>query len=57
MFNLDAYYAGVTDGYYVGSPELDELNAYTPDIPYVTFWGEETEPVSWNTMVHMLREK
>lgn len=57
MFNLDAYYAGVTDGYYVGSPELDELNAYTPDIPYVTFWGEETEPVSWNTMVHMLPGK
>jgi pimeloyl-ACP methyl ester carboxylesterase len=54
VFDLDAYYAGVTDGYYVGSPELEELNDYTPDVPYVAFWGEETEPVLWNTMVHMV---
>ena len=36
----------MTDGYYVGSPELDEPTHIHPDIPYVTFWGEETEPVS-----------
>ncbi len=54
MFDLDAYYAGITDGYYVGSPELEVLNSYTPDIPYVAFWGEETEPVMYNTLVHLL---
>ena len=54
VFDLDTYYAGITDGYYVGSPELAELNSYTPDIPYVAFWGEETEPVMYNTLVHLL---
>lgn len=54
VFDLDAYYAGVTEGYYVGSPELDELNDYDPGIPYVAFWGEETDPVMWNTLVHVL---
>jgi len=54
VFDLDAYYAGITEGYYVGSEELEELNSYTPDIPYVAFWGEESDPVMWNTLVHVM---
>lgn len=48
------YYSGITESYMVGSPELATLNAFTPEIPYVCFYGVETEPLMWNTLVHAL---
>ncbi len=48
------YTSGITESYMVGSEQLATLNAFTPDIPYVCFYGEETEPVMWNTLVHAM---
>ena len=48
------YFSGITESYEVGSEQLAELNAFVPEIPYVCFYGVETEPLMWNTLVHLL---
>ena len=48
------YFSGITESYEVGSEQLVELNAFVPEIPYVCFYGVETEPLMWNTLVHLL---
>ncbi|MEZ5012768.1 MAG: hypothetical protein R2794_00600 [Chitinophagales bacterium] len=53
-FLFKDYFSGITESYMVGSEELETLNDFTPEIPYVCFYGEETEPLIWNTLVHAL---
>ncbi|MFI5171812.1 MAG: esterase/lipase family protein [Chitinophagales bacterium] len=53
-FIFKDYYSGITESYEVGSEQLQELNEFTPEIPYVCFYGVETEPVMWNTLVHTI---
>ena len=48
------YYTGITESYEVGSPQIMELNEFVPEIPYVCFYGVETEPLMWNTLTHLL---
>jgi len=48
------YFSGITESYEVGSEQIAELNAFVPEIPYVCFYGVETEPLMWNTLVHLL---
>lgn len=48
------YLSGITESYEVGSSQLADLNAYTPDMPYVCFYGiEDAEPLIWNTLVYV----
>lgn len=46
--------APIGSDYAVGATELADLNSYEPTIPYVCFYGIETEPEMWNTMVHFI---
>lgn len=46
--------APIGSDYAVGATDLAVLNAYEPTIPYVCFYGIETEPEMWNTMVNFL---
>ncbi len=46
--------APISSDYAVGAAELNALNSFTPTIPYVCFYGVETEPLMWNTIVHLL---
>lgn len=46
--------APITTDYQVGAYELDQLNTHAPEIPIVCFYGRETEPAMWNTLVHIL---
>lgn len=50
---MDDYLAGTTSAYSVGADYLAELNAFVPEIPYVCLWGVETDPILWNTIVHV----
>jgi len=52
-FLFKDYFSGITESYMVGSEQLAELNAFVPEIPYVCFYGIETEPVLWNTLTHI----
>ena len=40
------YFSGITESYQVGSEQLLDLNTFSPEIPYVCFYGVETEPVT-----------
>lgn len=48
------YFSGITESYSVGSPQLEELNEFLTEIPYVCFYGIETEPIFWNTITHVV---
>ncbi len=48
------YFTGITESYEVGSEQLAELNTFVPEIPYVCFYGVETEPLMWNTLIHII---
>jgi hypothetical protein len=48
------YFSGITESYQVGSEQLAELNTFIPEIPYICFYGTETEPIIWNTLTHIL---
>lgn len=50
---MDDYLAGTTSAYAEGAPYLATLNTFVPEIPYVCFYGVETEPVFWHTLVHL----
>lgn len=52
-FVFKDYYSGITESYMVGSPQLNALNTFVPEIPYVCFYGEETEPLIWHTLTHV----
>ncbi|HNF69699.1 MAG TPA: hypothetical protein PLL28_10005, partial [Chitinophagales bacterium] len=50
---MDDYLAGTTSAYSVGAPYLATLNTFVPEIPYVCFYGVETQPIFWHTLVHL----
>lgn len=50
---MDDYMAGTTSAYAVGADYLETLNAFVPEIPYVCFYGNETDPVLWNAITHL----
>jgi hypothetical protein len=50
---FDDFFDPLTDEYTVGAPEIEELNTYVPNIPYVVFYGIEDDPLIWNTLVHL----
>ncbi|MBK9454092.1 MAG: hypothetical protein IPO24_00215 [Bacteroidetes bacterium] len=52
-FVFKDYYAGITESYKVGSEQINALNDFVPEIPYVCFYGEETEPILWHTLTHV----
>ena len=53
-FFTGQFEAPITSDYQVGASELGELNEHTPEIPIVCFYGRETEPYMWNTLVHII---
>gem|GEM_PF-1247823 len=52
-FVFKDYYSGITESYKVGSEQINALNEFVPEIPYVCFYGEETEPILWHTLTHV----
>jgi len=50
---MDEFLAGTTSAYAVDAPYLNDLNAFDTEVPFVCFYGVETEPVLWNLVTHL----